>query len=414
MLVFQGLLGLLVFVGIAYAMSEDRSAINWKVPVAGIALQLLIAFVLLKSPWAQQGFLRVNELVAVLQEATASGTRFVFGYLGGGPQPFEEKAVGSSFILAFQALPLILVVSALTALLTYWRILPWVVRGFSRLFERTLGLNGQTSLAASLNIFVGMVESPLFIRPYLQSMSRSDLMAIMTAGMATIAGTVLVLYASILEPVLPGAAGNLLIASIISVPAAVVFARLMVPAVGEQQSIDVEIPRGADSSMDAIVLGTEKGIGLLINITAMLLVLVALVSLVNSVLGLLPEIGEEAITLQYLLGRLMAPIVWLMGIPWSEAPVAGSLMGTKTILNEMLAYLDMAALPADALSERSRLIMSYALCGFANPGSLGIMIAGMATMVPQRRSEIAALGLKSVVAGTLATSCTAVVVGLMI
>lgn len=414
MLILQSLLGLLVFTAIGYAMSEQKQAVNWKIPFSGILLQIAITLFMLKVPGVERFFLSLNDGIMALQAATESGSRFVFGYLAGGPQPFEENTQGSSFILAFRALPLILVVSALTALLTYWRVLPWIVKLFSRGFQRLLGLNGQTSLAASLNIFVGMVESPLFIRPYIRSLSRSDLMVVMTTGMATIAGTVFVLYASILGPIIPAAAGNLLIASIISVPAAVMFARLMVPGSDSGETIEVEIPRGAESSMDAIVQGTEKGVSLLINITATLLVLVALVSLLNAALGLLPQLNGQDITLQYLLGLLMSPFVWLMGIPWSEAGTAGALMGTKSILNEMLAYLQMAQLPADALSERSRLIMSYALCGFANPGSLGIMIAGLATMAPERRAEITQLGLKSLLAGTLATSCTAAVLGLLI
>ncbi len=414
MTTLQSIAGLLVFSAIAWLMSENRNAVNWRIPAMGILIQLLLALVLLKFPGAKQFFLFLNEPVLLLQSATEAGTAFVFGYLGGGHLPFTEKSPGSSYILAFRALPLVVVISALTALLIYWRILPWIVKGFSRFFRHVLELRGPVSLAATVNIFVGMVEAPLFIRPYLGSLSRADLLLVMTAGMSTIAGTMLMLYAGILAPVLPNAVGHLLIASIISVPAAVTFARLMIPAGQSVAEPEADIPQEAESTMDAITQGTQRGVELLINISAMLIVLVALVSLLNSLLGLLPHPDGEAITLQRILGILMAPLAWLMSIPWSEAQTAGALMGTKTILNEMLAYLQMADLPKHALTERSRLIMSYALCGFANPGSLGIMIAGLSTMTPERRQEITALGLKSIVAGTLATSSTAAVVGILI
>ena len=337
----------------------------------------------------------------------------VFGYLGGGDLPFAEKFPGASFILAFRALPLILVISALSALLFYWKILPIVVQAFSWSLQKTMGLGGAEGLGVSANIFVGMVESPLFIRPYLKDMTRSELFTLMTTGMATIAGTVMVLYASILSNVIPDIMGHILTASIISVPAAITISKIMVPETGQLTSGEMTAPETALSAMDAITKGTIQGVKLLINIIAMLIVLVALVHLVNLILGLLPEIGGQPVTLQRLLGLAMAPVVWLMGIPWEEAPVAGALMGTKTILNELLAYLDMSRLAKGALSHKSMVIMTYAMCGFANPGSLGIMIGGMGTMAPERRDEIVALGFRSIVAGTLATCMTGAVVGIV-
>lgn len=414
MTILQSVTGILVFSAIAWLLSENRNAVNWRVPIVGILTQLMLALLLLKFPWAKQLFLLLNEAVLMLQSATETGTAFVFGYLGGADLPFTEKSPSGSYILAFRALPLVVVVSALTALLIYWRILPCIVKGFARLFRHTLDLGGPVSLAATVNIFVGMVEAPLFIRPYIGGLSRADLLLVMTSGMSTIAGTVLMLYAGILSPIVPNAAGHLLIASLISVPAAVTMARLMIPAEPYAMESEADIPQEAESTMDAITQGTQKGVELLINISAMLIVLVALVSLLNSLLDLLPHPGGEAITLQRILGLFMAPLVWLMSIPWSEAQTAGALMGTKTILNEMLAYLQMAKIPEHALTERSRLVMSYALCGFANPGSLGIMIAGLTTLNPERRQEITALGLKSIIAGTLATSSTAAIVGLLV
>jgi CNT family concentrative nucleoside transporter len=342
-----------------------------------------------------------------------AGTSFVFGYLGGGDLPFDEKLRGASFILAFRALPLILLISALSALMFYWKILPLVVKAFSWSLEKTLSLGGAEGLGVSANIFVGMIESPLFIRPYLKSMTRSEIFTLMTCGMATIAGTVMVLYASILSNAIPDIMGHILTASIISVPAAIIISKTMIPETGRLTSGELVAPDKASSAMDALTKGTIQGIQLLINIIAMLIVLVALVHLVNLILGLLPQMDNQPISLQRILGCIMAPVVWLMGVPWEEALTAGALMGIKTILNEFIAYLDMSRLAEGALSPKSLLIMTYAMCGFANPGSLGIMIGGMGTMVPERRDEIVSLGFRSIVAGTLSTCMTGAVVGII-
>ena len=274
-------------------------------------------------------------------------------------------------------------------------------------------LGGAEGLGVSVNIFVGMIEAPLFIRPYLQNMTRSEIFTLMTCGMATIAGTVMVLYASILAKTIPDVMGHILTASIISVPAAVMISKLMVPEIGKPTSGELTAPEKATSSIDAVTKGTLQGVNLLINIIAMLVVLVALVYLVNLVLGLIPAIGDKPVTLQRLMGYVMAPVVWLMGVPWQEATTAGALMGTKTILNELLAYLQMSQMKPGTLSPKSMLIITYAMCGFANPGSLGIMIGGMGTMAPTRRDEIVSLGLRSIIAGTLATCMTGAVVGII-
>jgi len=412
-LIFQSIAGLIVFAVIAWSMSENRRQIKLKVAVTGIVIQLLVGLILLKLPLFRDFFLLLNRIVLSLEEATTAGTSFVFGYLGGGELPFIEKYPGASFILAFKALPLVLLMSALSALLFYWKILPVVVKGFSWALQRTMGLGGTEGLGVSANIFVGMVESPLFIRPYLENMTRSEIFTLMTCGMATIAGTVMVLYASILSTTIPGVMGHILTASIISVPAAITISKLMVPETGKLTSGELTAPEKASGSMDAVTRGTLQGVELLINIVAMLVVLVALVYLVNLILGLLPEIGGQQITLQRVMGIIMAPVVWLMGVPWQEATAAGSLMGTKTILNEFLAYLDLSRLAPGTLSPKSILIMTYAMCGFANPGSLGIMIGGMGTIAPTRRGEIVELGFRSIIAGTLATCMTGAVVGII-
>ena len=319
----------------------------------------------------------------------------------------------TGFILAFRALPLVLLMSALSALLFYWKILPVVVKAFSWALQKTMGLGGTEGLGVSANIFVGMVESPLFIRPYLEKMTRSEIFTLMTCGMATIAGTVMVLYASILSKTIPDVMGHILTASIISVPAAITISKLMVPETEELTSGELTAPEKASGSMDAVTKGTLQGVELLINIVAMLVVLVALVYLVNLILGLFPDLGGQPITLQRMMGIIMAPVVWLMGVPWNEATTAGALMGTKTILNEFLAYLDLSQLAPGSLSPKSRLIMTYAMCGFAISGSLGIMFGCMGTMAPSRRDEIVELGVRSIIAGTLATCMTGAVVGIL-
>jgi CNT family concentrative nucleoside transporter len=410
---FQSALGVLVFLAFAWMMSEDRARTPWWTLLSGIVLQFALAATLLWLPPFKHLFVGLNDALLSLEQATRAGTSFVFGYLGGDSLPFEETGGGSSFILAFRALPLILLVSALSALLFHWRILPLLVRMLSRLLQRAMGIGGALALGAVSNIFVGMVEAPLFVRPYLKEMTRSELFTLMVTGMATVAGTVMVLYASILRDVLPDAMGHILIASLISAPAAIAVAQVLVPPGEKATAGDLLPPDKASSSMDAVTKGALQGVELLINITAMLIVMVALVSLVNMLIGLLPFAGDEPLTLQRMLGWLLAPVAWLMGLPWEQASTGGALLGTKIILNEFIAYLDLTALPAGELAPRSQLIMTYALCGFANFGSLGIMIGGLGTMVPERRAEIVALGMKSIVAGTLATCMTGAVVGVL-
>jgi CNT family concentrative nucleoside transporter len=410
---FQGVLGILAFLFIAWILSENRRKISLYTTVAGLGLQLILAVLLLKFSFSDEIFLSLNRVVMSLEESTQAGTSFVFGYLGGGELPYEARESVSTYILAFRALPLILFLSALSSLFFYWNILPVVVRFFSRLLEKTLRIGGAEGLGVGGNIFLGMVESPLFIRPYLVNMSRSELFTVMATGMATIAGTVMVLYASILSDVIPNVLGHILTASILNAPAAVVISKILIPQTEEPTSGELTNPEPVHNAMEAITQGTLRGVQLFFNVVAMLIVLVALVYLANLVLGLLPNVGAEPITLQRLFGIVMAPVVWLMGVPWSESGVAGGLMGTKTVINELVAYLDMSRLPEGALSSRSYLILTYAMCGFANPGSIGIMIGGLGTLVPERRNEIVSLGFLSLLAGTLATCMTGALVGIL-
>jgi CNT family concentrative nucleoside transporter len=399
----HALAGLAALVAAAWLASEDRARVPWRTVAGGFGLAFVIAALCLGVPAAAAALASLNAVVDALDRATTAGTAMVFGYLGGGPKPFPESDPAASFVLAFRALPVVLVTAALSALLFHLGILPAIVRAFARVLRGTLGLGGTVGVAAAANVFVGMVEAPLVVRPYLARVSRGELFAIMACGMASISGTVLFLYASLLRDALPGAAGHLFVASIVSAPAALVVSFLMVPPEGEPTGGRLELRSEAENSIDAITRGALDGAQLFISIVAMLIVFVAIVTLMNRVI--------EPYTLQGAVGWLLAPLAWLAGVPWSEAPAAGMLLGTKTVLNELVAYVDLAAM--HDLSERSRMLMSYALCGFANFGSLGIMIGGLGTMCPERRGEVIALGLKSIVAGTLATCLTAATVGLI-
>ncbi len=399
----HALAGMAGLLALAWAMSENRRAIPWRAVASGMVLLFILVVVFLKIPLVKSLFLKLNDLLLILERATQAGTSLVFGYLGGGPAPFQVSDVNSNFVLAFRALPIVLLMSALSALLFYWRVLPAIVRALSFVLEKTMRVGGVVGLSTAANVFVGMVEAPLFVRPYLARLSRGELFAIMAGGMASIAGTVLFLYGSILSRVMPDAVAHLLIASILSAPAALVISFLMVPpglTAGETLALQSE----AAGSMDALTRGTLEGAQLLLNIVAMLVVFVALVALVNLLIA--------PYTLQGALGWLLAPLAWLAGISWHEARAAGALLGTKTVINELVAYLDLSQM--SQLSERSRVLMTYALCGFANLGSLGIMIGGLGTMAPERRAEIVDLGIKSIVAGTLATCLTAACVALIL
>ena len=412
--IVHALAGLAAIAAVAWAASEDRARVPWRTVLGGFALAFALAALCLRLPPAAAALASLNAVVDALDRATTAGTAMVFGYLGGGPKPFPESDPGASFVLAFRALPIVLVTAALSALLFHLGILPAIVRAFARVLSGTLGLGGTVGVAAAANVFVGMVEAPLVVRPYLARLSRGELFIVMVGGMATIAGTVLVLYATILGPRVPGALAHLLVASLVATPVSIAIAALMVPP-SRTDDAEVRFEREDANAIAAIARGTGEGLVLLLNIVAMLIVFVALVALVNALLGALPAVAGAPLSLERLLGIAFAPLAWACGVPWGEAMVAGRLLGTKTVLNELLAYLDLAALPDAALSPRSRVLMTYALCGFANFGSLGIMLGGMGTMLPpERRGELSSLGVKSIVAGLLSTCATAALVGMLI
>jgi concentrative nucleoside transporter, CNT family len=408
----QSALGIIVILSAAWVFSENRRAFPVRTVAVGFALQIALALLLLKVPLARNILFSLNGVVDALAAATKAGTSFVFGYTGGAPPPFAVTNPAGMTSFAFQILPLVIVISALAALLWHWRILPIVVNGFAWGLRKTMGIGGAIGLGAAATIFLGMIEAPLLIRPYLAKLTRSELFMLFSVGLATVAGTVFVLYATILEPAIPGALGHILVASVLSLPGAIMIGRIMIP--GDAQTTAEAAPGFTyRSSMDAIARGTEDGLKLWLGIVAMLLVIVALVALADIILGHLPALAGAPITVERVFGWIFAPVVWLFGIPWDKAATAGSLMGEKTVLNEFVAYLKLAALPKDALDPRSRLIMLYAMCGFANLGSVGIMIAGVGSLVPERRDEIVPLAMRALLSGTMASGMTGAIIGLL-
>ncbi len=407
----QSALGLGVFIAIAWGLSENRRAFPWQTVAVGLVLQIALAALLLGVPVVRAALLSLNVVVDAIQAATAKGSSFVFGYTGGGTPPFEVTNPNAVVTIAFTVLPIVLVMSALSALLWHWRILPVIVAGFALALERSMKIGGALGVGCASNIFLGMIEAPMLIKPYLEKMTRSELFTLFACGLANVAGTVLVLFATVIEPVVPGALGHIIVASLLSLPASILLAKVMIPG-DETTPANLGTAKLYRSTMDAIATGAEDGMKMYLNIIAMLVVMISLVALANIILGN-AEVGGAPLSFERILGWAFAPIVWLIGVPWADAATAGSLMGTKTVLNEFIAYLNLAALPADALAERSKLLMVYAMCGFANLGSVGMMIAAISALAPARRDEIVQLSLWSIIPGTLSTCMTAAVVGLL-
>jgi len=411
---FQGLIGLAAVLLLAWSLSEDRAnRPGWRWLGGALLLQLAIAVIVVRVPavWAAVGV--ANQGVAAIEKATLVGSSYMFGYLGGAPLPFAlAQGASPPLIIAFQILPLIIVFSALSALLWHWGILKTLVRGLSWALRRTLGVSGVVGLGGGGTLFLGVVESPLVLRAWFATMSRSDLFAIMAMIMATISGAILVLYASTLGNVIPNAAGHLIVASLISLPAALMVARLMVP--GQPQSTEPAEPDLAyDGAMDAVVRGAMEGVQLMLAVIGIIITIFALVNLADQILALAPHVDGAALTLKRMFGWIFSPLMWAIGVPWDQAPAAGALMGTKAILNEYVAYLDLAALPAGTLDPRSALIVTYALAGFANLASIGLLVSTIASLSPERRAEAAGLGVKSWIAGNLATLMTGAMIGLV-
>ena len=408
----QSLLGLAVIIGVCWALSEKRGAFPWRLAIGAVAVQALLVLLVFGVPGAEIGLKAITDSVDALSAATRSGAQFIFGYLAGGAQPYVVQNQPALFVFAFEVLPLILVISALSALLWHWKILKWITRGFGFIFQKSMGLGGASALAVAANIFLGMIESPIVIRAYLDKLTRSEVFLMMVVGLATVAGSTMVAYAVILGPVLSNAAGHVLVASIVSAPAGVLLARILIPEEPGQGGAfaDYSSDLKYDSAVDAISKGTSDGLMVVLNISAILIVFVALVSLVNIILGNFWLFGEP-LSAERILGVIFAPVAWLTGVAWADAPEAGRLLGVKLTLTEFVAFIELGAVPEGAISERTRMILTYALCGFANIGSVGITVTGLSILMPERREMVLGLVWKALAAGFMATLMSASIVG---
>lgn len=411
--ILRGVAGVFAFMFIAWLLGRDRRTVNWRFVLAGLGLQLALALLLLKVPGVSDALFAINRMVGVLEEVTTKSAGFMFGYLSGGKAPFEIADQSANYIVAFRVLPLVLVVSALSSVLFYLGVLPWIIRQFARLLRKSFGVSGALGFGAAASVFMGIIETPILVRPYLAAMGRAELFTLITCAMATVSGTVMVLYASVVGPYIPGAMGHILAASVISVPAALLIAHLMdpaAPAAGHDPD-HFKLPRQGTNIADALMRGTNDGARMCVNIAASIIVMFAMVHLVNKGINAVP--GLDGLTLQGMLGWVMRPLVWLAGVPWAESAAAGELMGVKTILNEFVAYLQFAQSGGAGLSPRSSLIMMYSMCGFANLGSLGIVVGGLSAVLPDRTEELFVSCARAMIAGTLATLMTGAFIGIL-
>lgn len=411
----QSLTGLLGAVGVCWLLSERRSAFPWRLAVVALLIQVGLVLLLFGLPEARGALEAVNGAVDALAGSTQAGAQFVFGFLAGGDQPYAVTASAPPFLFAFRVLPVILVICALSALLWHWRVLRWATAAFGAVFQRTLGLRGPPALAVAATIFMGQVEGPIFIRSYLDRLTRSELFMLMAVGMSCVSGSTMVAYATILKASLPNAAAHVLTASIISAPAGVLLARVLVPAAPEEARAPFEAgaEKTYDSAVDAVIKGTGDGLAVVLNVAATLIVFVALIALADRMLAALPPVGGAPPSIERGLAVVFRPLAWSVGLPWGEAAAGGRLLGVKLVLTEFTAFIQLGGAPAAELSERSRMIMTYALCGFANVASVGINVAGFGVLAPTRRAEVQGLVWRALLAGFLATCMTAAVVALL-
>lgn len=407
----QAILGIIIFLGGCWLFSENRSAVSWKFVAVGLIIQFILALILLRIPVITELLLGLNNFIAAIEQGTQVGTQFLFGYLGGGAFPSDLEGESAPYLFAFRVLPQVIVFSVIVALLWHWKILPSIVRGLSIVLQRTLRVSGSIATAAAASLFLGMVETPLVIRAYLAQLTKSEFFTVMTLGMSTIAGSVMVLFATILDGILPGIIGHILGASLINMIGAIYISRLLIPETKTAEALTTQIELQYSSSMDALTQGTKDGLALAVNVGAMLLVLLSLVALANIILSYF-TVNGESFSIQQILGWFFAPVAWLIGIPWSEALPAGSLLGSKLVLNELVAYIQLAENSA-LFSAESRLILLYALCGFANIGSLGILLGGLAVLVPERKEEYLQIAPRSVLSGTTVTLVTGAIIALV-
>ena len=408
--IFIGFIGL---VALAIPFSDNFKTINYRYVLYGILAQIILAVILLKLPFVVSFFEILGNGVVILQQATQEGANFVFGY-----PPTDSSTPYRSLLetFAFGVLPYIIVMACISAILWYWGVLPFIVNLISRACQKLFNIGGPVGLGAAANIFVGQVEAPLLIRPYVSKLSNKELLILMTAGMATVAGSVMVALIAILESsfINQNLIQHFITASVLSVPAAIMYANIMIPSNTITDFDENKVPKVYNSTMDAVTRGSSDGASIAFSVGTILIAVIALVFIANSILGFLSSQFGFDLSIEIILGYLFAPIAWLMGIPWDEAIIAGELLGIKTTLNEFVAYPGLAALDNGELSERSKLITFYSLCGFANLSSVGILISGITAMAPERKDDLIKVSLKALVGATLASCMTGLIVGIFI
>jgi CNT family concentrative nucleoside transporter len=409
----QSLAGIVVILLFCWGLSENRRKFPVRLAIGAIAIQVALILALFAIPQSHVLLGGVANGMSALSDATDQGMQFVFGYMGGGDQPYQVTNSGALFVFALKVLPLILVISALSALLWHIGVLKIIIRGLGYIFEKTIGLGGATSLGVASGIFVGNVESMIIIKGYLDKLTRSELFVLVVIGMANVSGSTMVAYVLILQNVLPDAAGHILAAAVVSAPAGVLLARIVVPDLINHKvdKLDYGSELKYDSAIDAVSKGTVDGMTVAMNIAAILVVMVALAALANAILTVIPPIGGQPVTVERILGVIFTPLAWLIGVPWNEAAKGGKILGIKMILTEFVAFLKLAAIPLAEMTPRTRILLTYATCGFANIGSVGITVAGFGALMPDRRTEIISLIWKGLAAAFLATCLSAAIVG---
>ena len=414
----RALLGVVVFLGIGWLLSENRRALPWRPVLVGLACQVTLALLLTKVPAITAGFAAATHAVDALQAASRAGSSFMFGYLGGGRAPFSMEDPGAAFIFAFQALPAILLVGALSALLWHWKVLIVIVRAAAWAFGKLFGVSGPVGVSTSACVFLGMVEAPLLIKPFLPRLTRAEIFIIMVDGLSVIGGSMMIVLGSLIAIKVPNAFSHLLIASLISTPMAIGMARLIIPGdapspgkIGEAHE-PIVLASPYRGSLEALTFGTLDAVKMVLNIAGLLIVFVGLIALINMGLSAIPHAGAP-LTLGAILGWLLTPIVWLTGAPLPDLQTVGSILGTKVAANEVVAYSDMMALPPGALSDKSLLILTYALGSFGNVGSVAILIGSLSSMAPEKVGEVVELGFRALAAAFLTTCLTATIMGVI-
>ena len=409
----RALLGLVVFLVLGWLLSENKRALPWRAVLVGLSCQIGLALLLTKVPAITAVFAAATHAVDALQAASKAGSSFMFGYLGGGRAPFSMEDPGAAFIFAFQALPAILLVGSLSALLWHWKVLIWIVRGAAWAFGKLFGVSGPVGVSTSACVFLGMVEAPLLVKPFLPRLSRAEIFIIMVDGLSVIGGSMMIVLGALISTKVPNAFSHLLIASLISTPMAIGMARLIIPGATPSETHEpIVLASPYRSSLEAITFGTLDAVKMVLNIAGLLVVFVGLIALINMGLGALPHAGAP-LTLGSIFGWLLTPITWLMGVPPGELQAVGAILGAKVAANEVVAYSDMMALPPGALSEKSLLILTYALGSFGNVGSVAILIGSLSAMAPEKVGEVVELGFKALAASFLTICMTATIMGII-